>query len=134
MQVLLLRPSDSSSRQVTSDTGRNCAKRIETGGTCFQFEASEWMLKITKVVESNHAITLLLDGRVTGQWVDLLRESAESVLELGMRLTLDLENICFVDCEGLVLIKSLITRGVREVNAPLFVAEQIKKCAEAQGD
>jgi ABC-type transporter Mla MlaB component len=92
------------------------------------------MLKITRVASSNQEITLQLDGRVTGQWVELLRESAESVLEEGMRLTLDLEYICFIDCEGLALIKSLIRRAVRQVNAPLFVAEQIGKCEAEQGD
>jgi len=51
-----------------------------------------------------------------------------------MRLTLDLENICFIDCEGFGLIKDLIDRGVRRVNASLFVAEQIKKCSAEQGD
>jgi len=75
-----------------------------------------------------------LDGRVTGRWVELLRESAESVLAEGLRLTLDLENIYFIDCEGLALIRSLIDRGVRQVNAPLFVVEQIRKCEAGQGD
>ena len=92
------------------------------------------MLKITRVASSNQEITLQLDGRVAGQWIELLRESAESVLGEGLQLTLDLENICFIDCEGLALIKSLMGRGVRQVNAPLFVAEQLRKCEEAQGD
>ena len=92
------------------------------------------MLKITRVATSDQEITLQLDGRVTGQWIELLRESAESVLAEGLQLTLDCENICFIDCEGLVLIKNLIGRRVRQVNAPLFVAEQIKNCEEAQGD
>ncbi len=85
------------------------------------------MLKITRVASLNHEVTLQLDGRVAGPWVGLLRQSAESVLE-GARLTLDLQNIAFVDCEGVGLIRGLIDRGVRQVNAPLFVAEQIKKC------
>ncbi len=92
------------------------------------------MLKITKVATSDQEITLQLDGRVTGQWIELLRDSAESVLEEEMRLSLDLKNICFIDCEGLAVIKSLMGRGVRQVNAPLFVAEQLRKCAAAQGD
>jgi len=86
------------------------------------------MLKITRVASLDQEITMLLDGSVTGQWVALLRESAEAALEEGLRLTLDLENICFIDCEGLALIKSLMNRNVQQVNAPLFVAEQIKKC------
>ena len=92
------------------------------------------MLKITEVARTNQEITLLLDGSVTGQWVALLRECAESVLQLEMQLTLNLENICFIDCEGLALIKSLMGQGVRQVNAPLFVADQLRKCEAAQGD
>ncbi len=65
------------------------------------------MLKITRVASLNHEVTLQLDGRVAGP---------------------DLQNIAFVDCEGVGLIRGLIDRGVRQVNAPLFVAEQIKKC------
>jgi hypothetical protein len=92
------------------------------------------MLKITRVGSLDHEVTLQLDGRVTGPWVELLRQSAESVLEEGLRLTLDLENICFINCEGLALIKSLMGRRVRQVNAPLFVAEQLRRCEATQDD
>jgi len=92
------------------------------------------MLKITRVKESKKEITLRLDGRIAGQWIELLRESAESALEEGLQLTLDLKNICFIDCEGLALIKNLMGRRVQQVNAPLFVAEQLRKCGDAQGD
>lgn len=91
------------------------------------------MLKITRVASSNQDITLQLDGSVAGQWIELLHESAESVLAEGLHLTLDLENTCFIDCDGLALIKSLIGRGVRQVNPPLFVGDRIKKCKEPQG-
>jgi ABC-type transporter Mla MlaB component len=92
------------------------------------------MLKITRVAWSNQEVTLQLDGRVADQWIQLLSECTESVLEEGLQLTLDLENISFIDCEGLALIKLLMGRGVRQVNAPLFVAEQLRKCEAAQGD
>ena len=91
------------------------------------------MLKITRA-ESNQEVILKLDGSVTGPWIELLRASAESVLAEGRQLTIDLENICFIDCEGLALIKSLLDQGVQQVNAPLFVAEQLRKCEAAQED
>ena len=91
------------------------------------------MLKITRA-ESNREVILQLDGSVTGPWIELLRACAESVLAEGLQLTIDLENICFIDCEGLALIKSLLGQGVQQVNAPLFVAEQLRKCEAAQGD
>lgn len=90
------------------------------------------MLKITRAVLSKQEITLQLDGRVTGQWVELLRESAESVLDEGVKLTVDLKNICFIDCEGIALLRSLIDRGVDPIKAPLFVVEQIRKCKDVQ--
>lgn len=92
------------------------------------------MLKITRVASLDHRVTLQLDGRVTGPWVELLRQSAESVLAESGQLTIDLENIYFIDCEGVGLIKRLIDHGVRQVNAPLFVSEQIRKCEAGQGD
>ena len=92
------------------------------------------MLKITKVVSASREVTLQLDGRVTGPWVELLRESAESNMKLGLRLTLDLENLWFVDCEGLALMKSLIQLGVQPINVPLFIVEQLRKCESEQGE
>ena len=88
------------------------------------------MLKITEVLLSEKEITLQLDGRVSGQWVELLRETAESLLKQGARLNIDLKNISFIDCEGIALIRNLIEHGARHTNPPLFVAEQIKKCKD----
>ena len=92
------------------------------------------MLKIRRVASLNQEVTLRLDGRVTSPWVELLRTSAESLVEVGMRLTLDLENICYLDREGAGLIKNLINRGTLVKNVPLFVAEQIRKCKAEPGD
>ena len=88
------------------------------------------MLKITKVVTSTEKIILKLDGRVAGEWTELLRELGESVLAEGMRLTLDLKNVSFIDCEGIAVLKRLIARGANTVNPPLFVVEQIRKCKD----
>jgi anti-anti-sigma regulatory factor len=92
------------------------------------------MLKITKVVTTSQEVTLQLDGRVTGRWVELLRESAESEMKQGLRLILDLKNICFVDCEGLALMKRLIQLGVQPINVPLFIVEQLRRCESEQGE
>jgi len=89
------------------------------------------MLKITRAVLSEKEVTLQLDGRITGQWVELLKDTAESVLRDGISLNVDLANISFIDCEGIALIRNLIQRGVRHLNPPLFVADQLKKCNEA---
>lgn len=91
------------------------------------------MLKITRLVLSIQKTTLQLDGRLTGQWVGLLRESGESVLDESLTLCIDLKNISFIDCEGIALLRDLIGRGAEPVNAPLFVLEQLRKCKDGQG-
>ena len=90
------------------------------------------MLKITVAVLTTQGITLQLDGRLAGRWVELLRDTATSVLDEGLSVKVDLRNVSFIDCEGIALMKSLIERGVRHINAPLFVAEQIRKCMNVQ--
>lgn len=90
------------------------------------------MLKITTVVFAVQQVTLQLDGRLAGRWVELLRDTATSVLDEGLSVNVDLRNVCFIDCEGIALLKSLIDRGARHVNAPLFIAEQIRKCTDVQ--
>ena len=91
------------------------------------------MLKITRAFLTKQEITLQLDGRIAGQWVALLKDSAECELDEGVKLTIDLKNISFIDCEGIALVKGLIKRGADAVNAPLFVAEQIRKCKDGEG-
>jgi ABC-type transporter Mla MlaB component len=90
------------------------------------------MLKITRAVLSKKETTLRLDGRITGQWVGLLQESAQSVLDEEVTLSVDLKNIYFIDCEGIALLRSLLDQGAYVVNASLFVVEQIRKCKDAQ--
>jgi ABC-type transporter Mla MlaB component len=92
------------------------------------------MLKITLAVLTPKGITLQLDGRLAGPWVELLRETATSGLDEGLSVQVDLRNVLFIDCEGIALLKSLIDRGVRYINAPLFVAEQIRKCTDVHDE
>jgi|SRR5678815_5054820 anti-anti-sigma regulatory factor len=90
------------------------------------------MLRITRTVLSQQEIVLHLHGRLSGLWVELLRRIAEPVLDENQILTIDLTNVTFVDCEGITVLRILMDRGARDVNAPLFVAEQIRKCKDAE--
>jgi len=90
------------------------------------------MLKITRAVLSKKESTLRLDGRITGQWVGLLQESAQFVLDEEVTLSVDLKNVSFIDWEGIALLRSLLDQGAYVLNAPLFLVEQIGKRKDAQ--
>jgi hypothetical protein len=61
------------------------------------------MLMITKVVQSDREYIQQLDGSISGQWIELLRESAASVLAEGLGLTLDLKTFASLTVKDLRL-------------------------------
>jgi anti-anti-sigma regulatory factor len=87
------------------------------------------MLRISTIEAAGETVTLKIDGQVSGQWVKLLQKTCEDHLEKGLRLTIDLRNVSFVDREGIALLRSLTECRVELMNLLPFIAEQIRKAA-----
>jgi len=76
--------------------------------------------------ELPEGITLWLEGRLIGPWVEELRALCERLLIRGRPLTLDLTGLGFVGTDGTKLLRSLSTRGVSLSNCSAFVIEQLR--------
>lgn len=88
------------------------------------------MLRITVVESSSEGVRLRVEGRVMGGWVEELRRSCEvHALCDGIRLTLDLADVSFVDAAGIELLKELRSRCVTLLSPSPFVTEQLKGVA-----
>jgi hypothetical protein len=74
----------------------------------------------------NGSVTLRLEGRVVGPWVEELRRACEGVLDAGAMLALDLSEVSFVDRNGVELVRSLRNQNVTLLNCSPFVTEQLK--------
>ena len=85
------------------------------------------MLKIAILETSGQAVTLRVEGRVIGPWVEELRRSCERALDRGGRLTLDLAHVSFIDRDGIALFRDLRDRHVALRNCSPFVAEQLRE-------
>jgi len=83
------------------------------------------VLKISIVESTGEAVTLQLEGQISGKWVDLLQLTSEEYLYRKARLTLDLARVRFVDREGIALLKKLVGHQVAILNASPFIAQQI---------
>lgn len=83
------------------------------------------MLKIV-VHDSTQSRCLELAGRVIGPWVEELRALCQQPLAENTGLTLDLEQVSFVDTDGASLLLHLQSRHVRIVNCPRFIVEQLR--------
>ena len=85
------------------------------------------MLKITVVESSREAVRLRVEGRVTDRWVEELRRTCDlHAPGDGIRLTLDLADVSFVDAAGIELLKDLRMHCVTLLSPSSFVAEQLK--------
>jgi anti-anti-sigma regulatory factor len=88
------------------------------------------MLRVTVVESSSETVRLRVEGRVAAGWVEELRRSCEvQALSDGIRLTLDLADVSFVDTAGIQLLKELRMRCVALLSPSPFVAEQLKDVA-----
>jgi ABC-type transporter Mla MlaB component len=88
------------------------------------------MLRITVVESSRSAVTLRVEGRITGSAVEELRTACDMhTFANEVQLSLELADVSFADAAGMLLLKELANRGVDLVRANPFMAEQLKQGA-----
>ncbi len=85
------------------------------------------MLRISESLLSAGITTLRLEGRLSGPWVEEARRSCDFHPGNGRRLNLDLEELSFVDREGIALLNTLVKRGVGLTNCSQFLKERLKE-------
>jgi anti-anti-sigma regulatory factor len=88
------------------------------------------MLRITVVESSRSAVSLRVEGRITGSSVQELRTACDMhTFANEVQLSLELADVSFADAAGILLLKELANRGVDLVRANPFVVEQLKEGA-----
>jgi ABC-type transporter Mla MlaB component len=85
------------------------------------------MLKITPVCSSPVHLTLRLEGRVVGPWVDVLWTSCGEALASYDRVTLDLSEVWFVDAAGVSALHEIDPERVRMRGCKGFIAQMLKE-------
>lgn len=85
------------------------------------------MLKISTIESTDEAVKIRIDGQISGEGVNLMQETCKAHLDEGLKLSVDLQNVLFVDRNGIAVLRRLQQRKVELLNAPPFVTEQIRK-------
>ena len=84
------------------------------------------MLRITVVDSSGQCVRLHVEGRLTGQGVEELRQACDvHGISEGVQLTLDLADVSFADVAGIELLKDLKSRSATLLNPLSFLAIQV---------
>ena len=90
------------------------------------------MLRITVVESLRIAVTLRVEGRITGPWVEELRTACNVHTFPGdVELSLQLTDISFADAAGIALLRELRDRGVSLVGTTPFLTEQLKNATSS---
>ena len=85
------------------------------------------MLRITVLESSKSAVSLRVEGRITGSWVEELRRACDARnFSDEVHLSLELAEVSFTDAAGIELLKELRSRGVSLVRTNPFMADQLK--------
>jgi len=85
------------------------------------------MLRITVVESSKSAVTLRVEGRITGPWVEELRTACNvHTFPDAVQVSLELADISFADAGGIALLRELHNGGVGFIHTSPFLAEQLK--------
>ena len=77
------------------------------------------MLRVTDIEEPQHNnLRLKLEGRLVGQWVELLAELYAIRKKQDRSITLDLGDLEYASKEGVALLAELRSQGVAWVSCP----------------
>jgi hypothetical protein len=85
------------------------------------------MLRITVVESSARAVTLRVEGRIAGPWVEELRTTCN--VHTGpdpVQLYLELEDVSFADAAGVACLEELREQGVGFSRISPFLTELFK--------
>jgi ABC-type transporter Mla MlaB component len=83
------------------------------------------VLKIS-AIRKPEGTWLQLEGSLTGSWVDELRRTAERALANSQAVLLDLQQLWYMDLEGVALIRELLARQVVPMNGSPFIKRQLE--------
>ena len=88
------------------------------------------MLKISVIGDSDQAVEFALEGKIVGPWVDELQRLSQDALARNKSISLNLENVWFVDARGAALLRDLAGKQVSQLNCSQFVRQQVKEAGQ----
>jgi anti-anti-sigma regulatory factor len=80
------------------------------------------MLRIREATQ-DRTVTLFVEGRLAGPWVEELGAVIEAWLARGSSVRLDASEVTFADSDGVKLLRGLRARDVALVRASRFLLE-----------
>jgi hypothetical protein len=78
------------------------------------------MLRLTTTKKAG-GVTILAEGELVAEWVELLADTCERLRENGADLRLDLSGLTYVDRQGIERLRLLENAGIRLLDCPPLI-------------
>jgi anti-anti-sigma regulatory factor len=80
------------------------------------------MLRLTRVNHKDSGVTFVVEGRIVGEWSDLLARECAGPMRERRTVCLDLAGVTYVDARGVQRVRRLERRGVRLLRTTRLLA------------
>src|SRR5262245_61698641 len=91
------------------------------------------MLRILRVESEGGRFLLDLQGRIAGEWIDLLEGECTDAIRSGLRVALDLTGVTFIGRSGLEALRRLRAAGVEIGACSPLLADTLEQEGIAPG-
>jgi anti-anti-sigma regulatory factor len=81
------------------------------------------VLRISRVDQEGAGVCLLVEGRLSGDWVDLLEHELAEASRTTPSLALDLAAVDFASQQATEMLRAATARGVRVIACSPFLAK-----------
>jgi hypothetical protein len=85
------------------------------------------MLRLTRVLHEDSGVTLIVEGRIVAEWVDLLIRECTRLQGTRRPICLDLSRVTYVDVRGAAQVRRLVADGIRLTPSHGLVAELLEE-------
>jgi anti-anti-sigma regulatory factor len=109
-----------------SDLGASAGIFIATESSRTQArEPGSRMFKVTIDEDHGRQLTLRLEGRLAGAWVDEFAAALGEAMRKETDLTVNLDGLTFADDRGVAVIREAVDRGARLAGGSQFIGALI---------
>jgi hypothetical protein len=85
------------------------------------------MLKITELERKEASVVLKVEGRVAAEWITEFETTCNKELADGLMLTLDMQDVRFVERSAIPILQRMVDRNVEFVKCSPLLSRQIER-------
>jgi len=84
------------------------------------------VLRMHREERSSRRVTLIVEGRIIGEWADVLEDECLDLIRSGYDVALDLTGVVYVGRRGVEALDRLVRIGTTITNCPPLIADLLE--------